>query len=63
MQGREQLRRQGTQVYHVEHNFLWKTLALFINTNREEITRHLLLLHSVLCIFWDEELRRVEGYL
>ena len=24
----------------VEHNSLWETLALFINTNREENTRH-----------------------
>ena len=26
----------------VEHNYLWKTFPLFINKNREEITRHII---------------------
>ena len=29
-----------TLAWSVEHNSLWETLALFINTNREENTRH-----------------------
>ena len=45
----------------VEHNLLWKTLALFNNTNREEITRHYVkLLHFVIWISWDENLGRFD---
>ena len=45
-----------------KHNSLWETLALFININQEENTRHFVEYYCFVFL-WNENLGRVEGYL
>ena len=38
----------------VKHNSLWETLALFIKTNREEITRHSIEYYALCALYFSE---------